>query len=169
MPLFYPDSESDHDNEGPRDDPPSSHTPGISPNAEHSHRLLNRLRDSGQAREIIHDILDYLGTKNVTLAVLIEAICWHPDFPELIDDPRIKYARTAFTHMLPRARPRNNNAVDPEEDRFTNIDLPLVGFLATEGVECYFSYFLASAFRVVSARLVRCRTGDCKSIRELYI
>lgn len=96
MPPFWPDSESEDENEV---EVGELRMPRTSPNAENSQKALQDLLASGNALEIVRDILDYMKKKGLTLAALVSAICWHPDFPELVMDAKVQYARTALTHM----------------------------------------------------------------------
>lgn len=70
------------------------------PSAEQSLYKLEEFAASGRALETVLDILDYIKSKKITLAVLVSAICWHPSFPMLVQDRQIQYARTALTHMV---------------------------------------------------------------------
>lgn len=96
MPSFWPDSESEDESDVEAQDSRATHT---SPNAENSQKALQDLLASGAALETVRDVLDYMKSKGLTLAALVSAVCWHPDFPELVTDAKVQYARTALTHM----------------------------------------------------------------------
>lgn len=102
MPPFYPDSDSEPEDEDKFDPAPPvrPRLPQTSPAMEHSYSLLQNLLSSGRTLETVLEVLELMRAKGITPAVLISVICWHPDFPELMKDPRIQWHRTALTHMV---------------------------------------------------------------------
>ncbi|KAH9915000.1 uncharacterized protein B0H18DRAFT_886378 [Fomitopsis serialis] len=61
--------------------------------------MLAQLTASGHALDTVLEILQFMDSKKVNLGVLVSIICWHPEFPALVENAKVQHARTSLTHM----------------------------------------------------------------------